>query len=393
MRDSKPVIIETMDNNGSLGYMYNDISNGSNKIFEHNCCYIYKIYESIGREEIIKTLNDSNDIDKIYGCGFFFKLKGDNNIYTLLNNAYGCAGTGLRDSDNDMYDVWEKTVYSLEEKHTLSSLTGTTVWQIFDTYSYRPGLGLKTYIISNDKKSIYITGKVTSGVNYSPVEVVKLTSDSSARSTDVCYIVNTTSTIKKCGDMEYGGFVYLLENGDLYFYGESDDNFITNANGVVVDVNTKLSSDVQDIWVMANICIYKKNNLYYFFGYTRDGHSKYPIGEDGAPGTKYPFPGVQLTYLPFSIPGAIKNIYPLRYGVGVLLTNGNLYITGKNEQFGITEEKCKLESENVKDVLLTDGYNIVYRNNDLGYRSSVGEELNKYIIYRAHRYYPSIALL
>ena len=393
MRDSKPIIIETMEHNGSLGYTYKDISNGSYKIFEHDCCYVYKVLNSIGRSEIIKELNDSNDLEKIYGSGFFFKLKGDNNIYTILNNGFGCAGTGLRDAANDMNDTWDRTIYGLDEKKVLSSLTASDVWQMFDTYSYRPSMGLKTYIVSSDKKSIYITGKVTSGVNYTPVEVVKLTTDENAASTNVSFIVHTDSYIKKCGDMEHGGFMYLLNNGDLYFYGETDDNFINNANGIVLDYNTKLDSNIQDIWVMANICIYKKSNMYYFFGYTNAGHSKYVIGEDGTPDTKYPYPGVQLTYLPFSIPGAIRGIYPLRYGCGVLWSNGNLYITGKNEQFGLSEEKCKLESENVKDVLLNDGYNIVYRNNDLGYRTSNGEELNKYIIYRSHRYYPSIALL
>ena len=393
MRDSKPIIIETMENNGSLGYTYKDISNGSYKIVEHDCCYLYKILNSVGRTDIIKELNDSNNLDKIYGSGFFFKLKGNNNIYTTLNNAYGCSGYTSRDAENDMRDSWEKEIYTLSTKKTLSSLNATTVWQIFDTYSYRPGLGLKTYIVSADKKSIYITGKVTSGVNYFPVEVVKLTNNTNATSTSVCFVVHTNSSIKKCGDMEHGGFVYLLENGDLYFYGETDENFINNANGVVLDFNTKLDSDIEDIWVMANVCIYKKGGLYYFFGYTNDGHSKYPVGEDGTPATKYPYPGIQLTYLPFSIPSAIRGIYPLRYGCGVLLNNRNLYITGKNEQFGISDERCKLESEDVRDVLMTDGYNITYRNNDLGYRTSNGEELNKYIIYRSHRYYPSIALL
>lgn len=378
MNDSKPIIINSIIGNESFGFLYKD-ENSNLKLFNNDYSLSYKELAKYDNQFIIDDLNDNNELERIYGIGNFFKLKDKSHIYTYMNNAYGCAGTDLDDSEINLYDSYQKKIYQYHELKTVEGLKCDDISEIYDTYSFKPGYGLKTYFLSNDRKRVYVSGKIEDIYYLAPVKVIEL----------------EENYIKRCGSMDYGGFLYLLSDGRLYYWGDNDKNTICSnqdksyiKNGPIL-----LGYDIEDIWVMANLCIYKRGINYYFFGYSRSSYSKFPLGLDSKSNTRYPFPGEQLRHLPFSDPDNIKQLMIMKYGVGVLLNNGYLYITGRDQQFNIEDEKCKLiEVEGVNEIAFTNGYVLGYRKDGIYYHTSDGNKLSQYM-YRPHIYHPSIAMI
>lgn len=379
-RDSKPIIVNSIVNNGSLGYAYRDDNSQSLKMFTNDYSLAFKQLTMADNTQVIYDLNESDMIEKVYGIGAFFKLKNKPGIYTYMNNSYGCAGTGLNDgTTDDSYDSWAKTIYPFDDLKQVVGLNANDIWQVHDVFSYRPGFGLKTYFVTMDKKSILLTGRIDINTYISPMEIINI----------------QDSTIKTIRDIEYGGLLYLLENGKLYYWGDNDKNYIcSNQDKSYVGYGpVLLGEDIEEIYPMANMCIYKKDNRYFFFGYCRDSYSKHPLGEDARGNVRYPFPGQELTHLPFSKKENIKQLVSLKFGVAVLLHDGYLYITGRDQEFNLGDNKTKLEeNESVEEISFTNGYVVGYKKDGIYYHTSDGNKLDKYI-YRTHKYHPSIALL
>lgn len=373
--DSKPTIVNSIEDNGSLGFTYRDVTSDSVKFMTNSCCASYRYLNAAGNEKIVYDLNEMG-MECVYGIGCHFKFKGDGNIYTYMNNSYGCAGTGIEDGTTDSYDSWAKHIYDADRLLRVVGLVASDVWQMHDVYSYRIGFGMKTYYVTNDRRKVYVSGTVAGNTFILPMEVF-----------------TTEDEIVKCHDLEYGGFLYLQRDGRLYYWGDNDKNYICSNQDKSYVNPVLLGTDIQDIWVMGSVCVYKKGNEYYFFGYCREGYAKYLIGLDTQPNTRYPFPGGKLTHLPFSDTAKIKDIHPLKYGVGVLMTDGNLYITGKDEQFNVYDEKCKLESIDVEEMAFSNGYTLAYRRKgEIFYRVSDGSVLSTYMV-RSHKYHPSIGVI
>lgn len=374
--DSKPTIVNAIETNGSLGFTYRDTTSDSLKFMTNQYSAAYRYLAAAGKTEIIHELNDSDRLEKVYGIGCFFKLKGQGSIYTYMNNAYGCAGTGINDDTGESYDSWAKTIYDMDHLKVVIGLSASDVWQVHDVYSYRIGFGMKTYFVSNDRRKVYVTGRVSDSNYVTPMLVFA-----------------TEDDIVKCHDMEYGSFIYLQKNGRLYYWGDNDKNFMCSNQDKSYVRPVMLDLDVQDVWFMGTVCVYKKKDKYHFFGYCRDGYAKYLIGLDTKSNTRYPYPGGDLTHLPFSDVSKIKDIHPLKYGLGVLFHDGSLYITGKDEQFNVSDEKCKLEAIDVEEIAFSNGFILGYRKTgEIFYRTSDGNILDTYMV-RSHKYHPSIGIL
>ena len=373
MENSKPIIVNNLVDNGSIGYVYQDDTTGSVKFFNYDSlCYARRMLRE--NAFVLDTLNNSDKLEKVFGCGTFFKLKNDQRLFTYMNNSWGCAGTGVEDTD-DSTDSWAKYVNSeIGYFPNIVQFKAHEIWQIHDKYSYRPGFGLKTYFIDSTRSRVYVSGFVNNEAQREPIE-----------------LLNTEFQIKTCGDVEYGGFLYLLTNGDLYYWGDNDKNFFTSTIDRDCSTPIKLGEKIDNIYILGTMCIYEKEQKFYCIGYARDSYSKYILGGDTKPNVKYPFPGKQLTHLPFSAEyKEIKSIVPLKYNVAVLLYNGELYLTGRRDK---QDDEVSLIDDNCDKILCHDNASIAYsKTNDFKIYTSDRLNIKEYMI-RAHKYHPSIGVL
>ena len=379
--DGKPILVNGILDTGSFGYFIYDKATNSYKYpITGDGSYIYNKLATYGNEKVLHELNDSDRVSMIYGMGTFFKLDNSPRLWTFMNNKYGCAGTGSISSDVSAEESFAGQIYNMNALHEVD-LNNKGVWRIRDVYSWQPGSGCKTYICTEDRTEILCTGFLNNEVHYEPVSFMDFKS--------------TGSTIKNFIDLDGGGLVVLLYNGQLYYKGDNDSNFITGTMDRPKMVGDGLiGNGVTQIYGMANGFIWTTRFDRYYCGYAKASFSNFILGLDVAPNTKNPFPGVKLTHLPFSTDtDYIADIVPLKYGIATLARDGYIHISGRNIEHNDNSNRVKLESTNAQYIAGSNGYNIVYKEkDDIRFKVSNGTTLKNYID-RTHIYHPDMSVL
>ena len=333
------------------------------------------------RSIILDEINKTNRLEKIYGVGCFFKLKNDIRIYTIMNNNYGCAGTGVVEEYEYGHNSFDLRIASnLSECLTVNGFNASTIVKIFDKFSYDPAKGLVTYYYQNDKhgyKSIYASGYINNRIEYYPMKLLEL-----------------YKPVKKMGEVQFGNFIILYEDGVLGYYGDNDRNFMTSPKDRNVGYLT-LADDVDDMWLLDRMVVYRaKSGYYYAFGCT-DNKPEYVLGLDVPKDSVFPFPGVRLTHSPFNEKESkIVKIVPYNYGVAVLHDNNCLYITGTDRPDDNPKNTSRLICEDCDDILFGLENVVAYSRikDDKIYMSDTLRYLYNYIT-RDNIYHPSIGLL
>ena len=374
--------MKTIIDNGSYGIGYREFDEGPLKYFLDP--YYTKIATELVNEYntiILDEINKTERLEKIYGIGCFFKLKNDIRIYTIMNNNYGCAGTGMVEEyeyGNNSFDL--PIASNLAECITINGFNSSTILQIFDKFSYSPAKGLITYYYHKDNhgyKSIYGSGFINNRIEYYPIKLIDI-----------------EKPIKKMGEIQFGNFIILYENGELAYFGYNDRNFMTSTKDRNVGYLI-LADDIDDMWLLDRMVVYKaKSGYYYAFGCT-ESEPEYILGLDIHKDTIYPFPGVRLTHAPFDEKESkIEKIVPFSHGVAVLHNNNCLYITGVDRPDDNPKNTCRLVCEDCDEILFGVENAVAYsrKKDDKIYMTDTLKYLNNYIT-RDNIYHPSIGLL
>lgn len=371
------IILDLVDNN-SYSILYKEFNEGPMK-YLIDPYYNYLVQEDIYKYgKILEAINDTGRLEKTYGLGCFFKLKDDPRIYSIMNNNYGCAGTGVVEEYEYGYDSFNlKVAEDLSECTPISGFNSSQIIDIVDRFSYRPASGLITYYLMNQGFDIYVSGFVNNRIDYYPRSLLAF-----------------DTKVKKFGEVKYGNLIVLLEDGRLLYWGENDDNFMTSPNKRNPGLVT-LNDSIEDIWFMDTMVIYKyKTGTYGAFGYS-EMWCEYILGLDTTKNTKYPFPGVKLTHAPFNeSESKISKIVSFNYGAAVLHENGNLYITGVDKVDDNTRNACRLISDRCSDIVFgsVSAVGFTKKSDNKIYLSDTLKSLPGYIM-RDNIYHPSVGLL
>ena len=374
----KDTIIRDIYDTKSFGILYKEYDDEAYKYLIDP--YYNYIIQATTEETglILEEINKTNRLERIYGLGCFFKLKDDPKIYTIMNNNYGCAGTGVvEEYEYGSSSFTLPIAKNLSECKTISSYTSNDILDIVDRFSYDPAYGLTTFYIMNKGFDLYVSGFVNNRIEYYPRKLLAF-----------------QSKIKKIGEVKGGSIIILLEDHNLLYWGENDDNFMTSPNKRNPGLVT-LNDSIEDIWFLDTMVVYKHTNGSYFaFGYS-DMWCEYILGLDVTKNTKYPFPGARLTHAPFNeSESKITKIVSYNYGVAVLHENGNLYITGVDKVDDNSRNACRLISDNCSDIVFgcVSSVGFTKKNDNRIYLTDTLKMLPRFIM-RDNIYHPSIGLL
>lgn len=381
MLHGKPILVNGFRNWECNSFLYRDETTDSMKYILDDSNPIYKALRSANNENILTLINETDRLERVYGIGYHFKFKSDDTIYTFIDNSYGLAGTGFVIEYPHLL-VEETAVTDLDHLDMLLDLTSNDISEILNNTAYDDEFG-KTFYISSNRKSIYVSGWCSSAFVFKPTLILDTT--------------QLNGIIDKVYELKGGNLIILLTNGTLLFWGEDNTCKITSPNDINYEGKNKLiklDDGVQELYAINSCIIYRKVDTgYYYAGYCDDEISTYPFTIDSRPGEACPYPGIPLRHYPFDDLSAIKKMMFLKHGIAVLNDHDELNITGKDQRNNIRDAKVILQDTDVEDILYTDGYVVAYKTKrDNRIRLSDGNVLNNYIM-RAHKYHPSIALL